>query len=66
MDEEHYIAAIYLSNSAGVVIAKTQLNPVDHPEAQYTFDLPPNTTSVIPWALCDDHDLWMGSTVTVP
>lgn len=65
MDEEHYIVALYLSDSTGKVIAKKQLNPLEHPEAQYTFDIPANTTVMTPWALCDDHDLWMGSSVNV-
>ena len=65
MDEEHYIAAIYLTDPSGEVIAKKQLNPQEYTEAQYTFELPPSVTAIKPWALCDDHDLWYGSTVTV-
>ena len=65
MDEEHYVAALYLTDSTGEVIAKKQLNPQEYPEARYTFDLPANVTAVTPWALCDDHDVWIGSTVAV-
>ena len=64
MDDEHYIVAMYLSDSSGAVIAKKQLNPQDYPEAQYTFELPEYSGSITPWALCDDHDLWIGDSVT--
>lgn len=65
MDDDHYIAALYLTNANGAVIAKKQLNPQEYQEAQYTFELPSGVTTVTPWALCDDHDLWSGPTVNV-
>ena len=65
MDADHYIAALYLTNTNGAVIAKKQLNPQEYQEAQYTFELPVGVTTVTPWALCDDHDLWSGPTVNV-
>ena len=64
MDAEHYIVALYLSNQDGVIFDKVALNPMDNTEATHAFTLPAEVTSVTPWSLCDDHDLWMGATVS--
>ena len=66
MNDDHFIVAMYLSDPSGNVVAKTQLNPQDNPVATYTFeDLPSGVTALTPWALCDDHDLWVGPTQSV-
>ena len=65
MDEEHFIVAVYLTDAEGAMLGKTQLNPTDNPEATYTFEVPEGTTSVTPWALCDDHDLWIGEALSL-
>jgi superoxide reductase len=62
MSEEHYIVSLYITDQEGNMISKVQLNPTDNPEATHTFELPSEVTSVTPWSLCDDHDLWMGAT----
>ena len=63
MGEEHYIVGLYISDQDGKIIGKTQLAPTD--EAMYTFELPEGVTDVTPWALCDDHDLWVGQSMSV-
>ena len=62
MDPDHYIVGLYLTDQDGNFIAKTQLDPSEDTEASYTFRISPSVTQVKPWALCDDHDLWMGDT----
>ena len=40
-----------------------QLSPNDQPT--YSFTLPEGVSEVRPWALCDDHDLWVGQSVAL-
>lgn len=65
MTDTHYIVALYLTDQNGAMIDKVQLNPTMNPEATHTFTLPEGVTSVTPWSLCDDHDLWIGETIDV-
>ena len=65
MTEDHRIVALYLSDENGDFVAKKQLQLVETTEATYTFGLPSQVSQLIPWALCDDHDLWRGPTVSV-
>ena len=63
MTDEHYIVGLYITDQDDNMIDKVQLNPTDQPEATYSFTLPAEVTSVTPWSLCDDHDLWLGASV---
>ena len=65
MDDDHRIVGLYISDDRGVFVGKIQLDPeaVDLP--QYTFTLRSTSSTVTPWALCDDHDLWMGAEVNI-
>ena len=60
MSADHYIVGLYLMDEAGTFVAKKQLDPATDTEASYTFEVSPGTSKLTPWALCDDHDLWMG------
>jgi len=65
MTADHFIVAVYLTDANGNMVGKTQLDPAVHTEATHTFEVPEGTTTVTPWALCDDHDLWIGETLSV-
>ncbi|MEE2644691.1 MAG: desulfoferrodoxin family protein [Myxococcota bacterium] len=63
MEEEHYIVGLYLSDQDGQLIDQVQLTP--GAEALHSFSIPEGVSEVTAWALCDDHDLWVGQPVSL-
>ncbi len=66
MEDGHFISVVYLKNQDGDIVFLREINPRTFESGKFdaiSLPIPPNSTELTPYALCNLHELWEGKTL---